>query len=169
VILRWLFGTPKRDLSDPLYAAIVAAARQPKFYADWRVPDTIDGRFDMMVLHVFLVLERLKTIGADAAPLAQALTDRFFAEMDAALREVGVGDLSVGKKVRKMAEAFYGRVSAYSSADADGLKDAIARNIFAGVDATHAADVSKWMLQARKCLTAFDLAAFERGEIKFEP
>jgi cytochrome b pre-mRNA-processing protein 3 len=171
MILRRLFGTPKRDVTDPSYAAIVAAARQPKFYATWLVPDTMDGRFDMMVLHMFLLLERLKTIGAEAEPFAQALTDRFFSEMDAALREVGVGDISVGKKVRKMAEAFYGRVSAYSAAigkNGEGLDLAIARNVFAGGDAKHAGDLAAWMMQARNVLAGADLTTIQQGQMAFE-
>ena len=112
------------------YEAIVAAARHPTFYADWGVPDTLDGRFDMIALHTFLVLDRLK--GEEPA-FRQALVDEFFADMDRSLREMGVGDLSVGKKVRKMAEAFYGRLAAYDQAlagEAAALEGALARNIF---------------------------------------
>ena len=103
------------------------------FYADWGVPDTLDGRFDMISLHAFLVLDRLK--GTEQA-FRQGLVDEFFADMDRSLREMGVGDLSVGKKVRKMAEVFYGRVAAYDQALAgpDGaLEAAIARNVFPDV------------------------------------
>jgi cytochrome b pre-mRNA-processing protein 3 len=112
------------------YEAIVAAARHPTFYADWGVPDTLDGRFDMIALYTFLVLDRLK--GEEPA-FRQALVDEFFADMDRSLREMGVGDLSVGKKVRKMAEAFYGRLAAYDQAlagEAAALEGALARNIF---------------------------------------
>ena len=97
----------------PLYEAIVAAARHPVAYAEWGVPDTLDGRFDMITLHMFLVLDRLK--GEDRA-FRQELVDEFFRDMDRSLRELGVGDLSVGKKVRKMAEVFYGRLAAYDRA-----------------------------------------------------
>ncbi len=153
MILQRLFGRKKLDPSDALYASIVAAARQEKFYADWRVPDTLDGRFEMMVLHVFLVLDRLRGFGAEADVLKQALTDRFFAEMDAALREVGVGDLAVGKKVRKMAEAFYGRATAYTGGLAKSepeLAEALKRNVFAEADATHVNTLAKWTLKARR-------------------
>lgn len=118
------------------YAAIVAAARHPRFYAEWAVPDTLDGRFDMIVLHVVLLLERLKAGDAAAAAFSQALTDELFADMDRSLREMGVGDLSVGKKVRRMAEVFYGRALAYGpplrEGDAIALAGALRRNIFAG-------------------------------------
>jgi cytochrome b pre-mRNA-processing protein 3 len=114
----------------PLYEAIVAAARHPVPYASWQVPDTVQGRFDMIILHLFLVLGRLK--GEDDA-LAQTLVDDFFADMDRSLREMGVADISVGKKVRKMAEATYGRLLAYEKAADAGaaeLAAAIARNLF---------------------------------------
>ena len=91
----------------------MAAARHPVAYAEWGVPDTLDGRFDMITLHTFLVLDRLK--GEDRA-FRQELVDEFFRDMDRSLREMGVGDLSVGKKVRKMAEVFYGRLAAYDKA-----------------------------------------------------
>lgn len=112
------------------YEAIVAAARHPVFYADWGVPDTLDGRFDMISLHTFLVLDRLKGVEKD---FRQRLVDEMFADMDRSLREMGVGDISVGKKVRKMAEVFYGRVAAYDAALAgppEALEAAIARNVF---------------------------------------
>lgn len=118
-----------------VYEAIVAAARQPTPYADWGVPDTVDGRFDMISLYLFLVLDRLKGAEGD---FRQKLTDAFFADMDRSLREMGVGDLSVAKKVRKMAEVFYGRVAAYDVALTEGreaLAAALARNVYAGAAA----------------------------------
>ena len=99
MILRRLFGRKANPIAA-VYDAIVASARQPRFYADLGVPDTLDGRFDMIVLHLFLVLDRMK--GEDEK-FRQNLTDYFFMDMDRSLREIGVGDLSVGKKVRKMA------------------------------------------------------------------
>lgn len=129
MILSRLFRK-KESPALPLYEAIVAAARHPVPYASWQVPDTVQGRFDMIILHLFLVLGRLK--GEDDA-LAQNLVDDFFADMDRSLREMGVADVSVGKKVRKMAEATYGRLLAYEKAAVVGPADlaaAIARNLF---------------------------------------
>ncbi|MFO1033036.1 MAG: ubiquinol-cytochrome C chaperone family protein [Hyphomicrobiales bacterium] len=126
----------RRNLpAQGLYGAIVAAARQPLAYAQWGVPDTVEGRFDMIILHQFLVLERLKAGGAATEALMQELTDAFFSDMDRSLREMGVGDLSVGKKVRRMAEAYHGRLQAYAASFADpaGFTEALRRNIFAGV------------------------------------
>jgi cytochrome b pre-mRNA-processing protein 3 len=169
VILKTLFGRKPADPSEALYAAIVAAARQPKFYADWRVPDTLDGRFDMLVLHMYLALERLAEFGAASETLRQALTDRFFAAMDAALREVGVGDITVGKKVRKMAEAFFGRVAAYKDAsDVEALRQALSRNIFVDADDRHAGELAGWALQARAVLKQVTLEQMTLGEVRFE-
>lgn len=124
-----------RNSVRAVYGAIVAAARHEKPYAEWGVPDTVDGRYDMIILHAVLVLERLSAEGAAAQAFAQALTDEVFADMDRSLREMGVGDLSVGKKVRRMAEIFYGRASAYrpllQAGDLGGLAQALGRNVFA--------------------------------------
>lgn len=114
-----------------LYEAIVAAARHVRFYEDMGVADTIDGRFEMIVLHLFLVLNRLKGEGVEE--LRQDLTDEFFADMDHSLRELGVSDVAVGKKVRKIAESYFGRVTAYDSALSASpkmLEEAISRNIY---------------------------------------
>jgi cytochrome b pre-mRNA-processing protein 3 len=121
-----------------VYGAIVAAARHQRLYAEWGVPDTVDGRFDMIVLHTVLVLDRLTAENEEtgAQRFAQDLTTAVFADMDRSLREMGVGDLSVGKKVRRMAEVFYGRAQAYRPAiaglDEAALAEAFYRNVFAG-------------------------------------
>jgi cytochrome b pre-mRNA-processing protein 3 len=125
-----------RNSVRAVYGAIVAAARHEKPYADWGVPDSVDGRYDMIILHAVLVLERLSSGDEAAQAFAQGLTDEVFADMDRSLREMGVGDISVGKKVRRMAEIFYGRAQAYrpllQTGDQAGLADALARNVFAG-------------------------------------
>ncbi len=153
MILKKLFAR-KPDHAERLYGAIVAAARQAKFYANWHVPDTLDGRFDMISLHVFLVLDRLRGHGKAADDMRQRLTDTFFLDMDRSLREMGVGDLSVGKKVRKMAEVFYGRVKAYAAAlEAGGdLDDALRRNVYADVDGAPVAALADWVREARSGL-----------------
>src|SRR5262245_1412590 len=116
----------------PLYAAAVAQARQPAFYAQQGVPDTVDGRFELVALHVFLVLQRLKA-EPQAAPFAQGLFDTMFGDMDRNLREMGVGDLSVGKKVKAMAQGLYGRIAAYETGLTEGdaaLQGALRRNLY---------------------------------------
>jgi cytochrome b pre-mRNA-processing protein 3 len=146
----------------------VAAARHPVFYRDWQVPDTVDGRFDMIGLHTFLVLDRLK--GAEDA-FRQALVDELFRDMDRSLREMGAGDLSVGKKVRKMAEVFYGRVAAYDQSIAVGgpeLEAAIARNVYPdGAPDGAAARLAAYAQDQRRELTAQATAAIAAGTVGF--
>lgn len=117
------------------YTAIVAQARQPHFYASLDVPDTFDGRFELVILHAILVLERLRGGSEIETAFSQDLFDLFFEDMDGTLREMGVGDVTVPKKVKKMAEAFYGRAAVYSQALADGgtqsLAQTVERNLFA--------------------------------------
>jgi cytochrome b pre-mRNA-processing protein 3 len=147
----------KANPVEELYASVVTASRQERFYQELAVPDTVDGRFDMIVLHLFVLLERLRGSGQDHAELRQGLTDAFFKDMDRSLREMGVGDLSVGKKVRMMAEAFYGRMTAYTEAVAAGetaLAAAFNRNIYAGENAEAAASLARVTLAARKTLEA---------------
>jgi cytochrome b pre-mRNA-processing protein 3 len=110
-----------------LYDQLVARARAPFFFRELGVPDSIDGRFDLMALHAWLVLERL-----DKAP-AQALTDLIFTGFDEALREQGTGDMGMGRKMKAMADAFYGRLVTYRDApDQDALAAALARNVWRG-------------------------------------
>jgi cytochrome b pre-mRNA-processing protein 3 len=119
-----------------LYAAAVAAAREPFFYTTLGVPDTLDGRFDMVGLYAFLVIQRLKRELPPGPVLAQAVFDAMFSDMDVNLREMGAGDLSVGRKVRAMWEAFHGRAAAYASAlgadDTIALDAALLRNVWRG-------------------------------------
>jgi cytochrome b pre-mRNA-processing protein 3 len=167
MILKRIFAK-KPDLSRPLYEAIVAAARREKFYLDYGVPDTVDGRFDLIALHLFLALDRLRHGEGATESFRQQLTDGFFADMDRNLREMGVGDLSVGKKVRKMAEAFYGRVKAYSAAlenDNAALRDALARNIYAEANSPHAAGLADWVVRARAALETQSIDHLMSGEV----
>jgi cytochrome b pre-mRNA-processing protein 3 len=119
---------------NAVYGDIVAAARWPVLYRDLGVPDTVMGRFEALTLHAALMLSHLKTLPPPADNLGQELVDRLFAELDAALREVGIGDVSVPKKIKKLAQAFYGRAQAYESAlaadaPALALEEALARNV----------------------------------------
>jgi cytochrome b pre-mRNA-processing protein 3 len=167
MILRRLFER-KPDPGQALYEAIVAAARQPRFYADMAVPDTVDGRFDMIALHMFLVLDRLNDGALETT--RQTLTDVFFRDMDRSLREMGVGDLSVGKKVRKMAEAFFGRLLAYKKAASESqeaLASALARNIYVDSGSEHATALAKWVLAAQASLATQSANAIVEAKVKF--
>lgn len=121
-----------------LYGALVDQARQPDFYTELGVADTVDGRFDMIALHAALVIRRLQRISDSGPKVSQEVFDLMFADMDRNLREMGVTDLGVGKQVKRMATAFYGRAEAYeeawSSADVAGLEAALRRNLFRNME-----------------------------------
>ena len=134
------------------YLSIVKQARLPELYATGGAPDNFDGRFDMMALHVHLILRRLRALGMGRSDIGQDLFDLFFKDMDQAMREAGVGDMGVGKKVQKMVEAFYGRATAYDEVldalpdtnredMASGIYDILSRNLYpdAALSARHEA------------------------------
>src|ERR1700682_3201497 len=128
--------TPVREAAERAYGRIVEHARQPGFFIDGGVPDTLDGRFELVCLHAFLYLHRLKAERPEASQLCQSFFDRMFADFDRALREIGTGDLSVGKQVKRMARAFFGRIRAYEeglAGDDSALSAALARNLFGTV------------------------------------
>lgn len=138
MVFRKLFGRdPIGDRAVSLYAAIVEQSRQPAFYLEGAVPDTVDGRFEMISLHAFLIMRHLKGRGDKAQDLSQAVFDQMFSDMDQSLREIGVGDLSVGKRVKEMAKVFYGRIVAYEAALDGGeetLEEALRRDLFGTVE-----------------------------------
>jgi cytochrome b pre-mRNA-processing protein 3 len=112
----------------------VDQARAEALYARLGAPDTIEGRFELLTLHVILLIEALRTRGGAAAPTSQALFDAYLADLDGALREMGVGDLSVGKRMRELGKAFYGRAAAYRQAfeslpDRSDLEGLIGRTV----------------------------------------
>jgi cytochrome b pre-mRNA-processing protein 3 len=119
--------------ADLAHRRVVEQARKPIFFTDYGVPDTLDGRFELICLHAFLYLHRLKGEPPPAARLCQSFFDEMFADFDRALREMGTSDLSVGKHVKRMARAFYGRIRAYEEGLAGNelaLGAALARNLF---------------------------------------
>jgi cytochrome b pre-mRNA-processing protein 3 len=161
-----------RNSVRAVYGAIVAAARHPRFYAQWGVEDSVDGRYDMIVLHAIVLLDRLAADRAVTGPFAQALTDEVFADMDRSLREMGAGDLSVGRKVRRMAEVFYGRAQAYTpplrAEDAEGLSQALYRNVFAGTGAEEGASLlAAYALRLRRHLHERPTGPILLGQIGF--
>jgi cytochrome b pre-mRNA-processing protein 3 len=122
-------GPPADAGTAALYNACVAQARDPAFYQSFGVPDTLDGRFDLLLLHAFLVMRRMN----NEQEAKQALFDLMFADMDRSLREMGVGDMSVGKKMRPMISAFYGRAKAYDAgiqSQGDDLAETLQRNLY---------------------------------------
>ena len=121
----------RAKLVRSLYAALNAQARQRTFFADFAVADSLDGRFDLVALHAWLVFERLRTAGL--ADVAHALSDAIFVGFDEALRDLGAGDMSMGRKIKQMGDAFNGRINAYGAATGeDELSAAILRNVYRG-------------------------------------
>ena len=152
-----------------LYGMIVAQARLPSFYRDYAVADAVNGRFDLIVLHLALVLDRLaREPGLQS--LGQGVFDRFCQDMDHNLRELGIGDLKVPKEMRRMGEAFYGRAQAYRAAfvadDPEALAAAVQRNIYGGEPAA-APRLAAYMREALRELSAQDSASLGRGELRF--
>jgi len=135
-----VFGLLRRNRHERagflLYGTAVISARDPYPYRELGVPDTLDGRFDLVGLNAFLLIRRLRLMPPPGAALAQAVFDAMFSDMDVNLRELGVSDLSVGKRVRAMWEAFHGRAQAYESAISAGdvaeLAEALRRNVWRG-------------------------------------
>ena len=153
-----------------LYGAIVAQARLPGFYRDYGVPDTVEGRFELIVLHLALLLDRLAEEPALRA-LGQGVFDRFCQDMDHNLREMGVGDLTVPKQMRRMGEAFYGRAQAYrvalAEADDKGLAEILTRNIYASAQGSQVHRLAAYMREAVGHLKALDQAALAAGKLRF--
>jgi cytochrome b pre-mRNA-processing protein 3 len=156
-----------RQAAEALLSALSTRARLPVFYRKFGVADTIDGRFDLLVLHTWLVLERLSQQKLDA--LAQALIDGLFIQFDEALREQGAGDMGMSRRMTKMADAFYGRLKAYGeAADVEALAEAIVRNVYRG-DASRLEEARALAIAvaaARVLVTSGDLS---QGAVDFGP
>lgn len=187
-LARWIrrrFGRDPHDAAaTALYAAAIEQARRPVFYQDpafyedpalnggMGVPDTVEGRYDLLAVHVFVVLRRLRDEGEGAKDLAQRLFDVMFRDMEANLRELGVGDLKVGKKVRELAEQFYGRAHAYEEAlsgDAEegALARALGRNVFGDEAAPGARPLAAYVRRATGRLAELETPRLVAGEVRF--
>lgn len=165
----------KSTATEPVYAvyrAIVAQSRQPRFYAEWSVPDTVTGRFDMISLHLALLFRRMRANTGPGKEFSQAVFDLFFKDMDRSLREMGAGDLAVPKKIQKMGNLFFGLLAAMSEAmdrhDQPALEAVLAKNVFDGVSGTHAVALAEYLLTADAVLATQPMDAIMAGEIAFE-
>ena len=161
--------TPSRGTIEAIYGMIVTQAREPAFYRDYAVPDTVNGRFDLLLLHLWLVLRRLKAVEGGAA-LSQGLFDRFCNDMDDNLREMGVSDLKVPKRMQAFGEAFYGRVAAYDMALTDGseaLAQAICKNILNGEHIDEARRLAAYAAATMAALDRLDAVELVGGSARF--
>ncbi len=176
-----LFKTNRlRDSAHALYSAIMGQARRPEFYLNAQIPDSFDGRFDLLVVHVFLVMRRLKQDGGEHGPrLSQYLYDVMFADMDRMWREQGVGDIGVGHRVNRMSKAFLGRIVAYETAlesgEADVLADALRRNLYGSLGGPGDPDrqavlrMVEYVRREDAALAGRPLENFVAGAIAFGP
>ena len=156
-----------------LYGAIVTQARDPRFYDSYGAPDTVLGRFDLIVLHLALLLRRLRAGGTSAGTLAQGVFDAFCRDMDHNLREMGISDQGLPRHMQRVGEAFYGRAQAYeaalgTAADEGALADALARNVYPGTaDGLCAAALARYVRNVAEVLGTQPIAALAAGVISF--
>lgn len=165
----------KNTATEPVYAvynSIVAQSRQPFFYADWGVPDTVTGRFDMISLHMALLFRRLRNEPKQIKAFSQAVFDLFFKDMDRSLREMGAGDLGVPKKIQKMGNIFFGLLAALNEAldrnDTEALVAVISRNIFDGNDSPEIRALAGYVLERDAALAAQPAQSIIAGDLRFE-
>jgi cytochrome b pre-mRNA-processing protein 3 len=167
-----LFRTPNRTIAL-LYGAIVAQARDERFYQAYRVPDTVLGRFDLIVLHLALVLRRMREGDAALRALAQRVFDAFCRDVDQNLREMGISDQGVPRQMRRVGEAFYGRAQAYDAALGESgeaaLAQALARNVYAEASEPQvaAAQLAAYVRLAVETLDRQRLEDVARGAVRF--
>ena len=169
----------RREAARCLYALAVRQAREPRLYMAGGVSDTLDGRFDLIVLHVVLLMRRLRRCGEAGRGLSQSLFDAMFDDMDRSLREMGVGDLRVGRRVKQMARAFYGRAAAYDRAldlpPGEGRREAMAvaleRNVFNDdpPPGGRVGAMARYVETVARALDGQDPAAILRGQACLPP
>jgi cytochrome b pre-mRNA-processing protein 3 len=163
-----LFQT-RPNSAGSLYGAIVAWARRPALYAELGVPDTMQGRLEMLMLHLFLVLQPLKAAGEKS--LAQDLVDRFFADVEANFREIGAIDQGLTRRIREVEEIYAGRMQAYGQSLQSkqlSLQQAVARNVYGGEDAAHAKELSDMAMRMLAQFERTPVDALKRGEVSLQ-
>lgn len=157
---RLFSGFRDKKAAFELYGKLVGQARMPQFYTAFEVADTLDGRFDMILIHMFLVQNRLKGDGEATAKLRRQLQEAMIADMDRSLREMGIGDMGIGREVKKMGVAWFGRLKAYAAAlEADDAKAeltlAVARNLYKVDEAPKAGMMAEYMIAAVQKLAGY--------------
>lgn len=165
----------KDTATEPVYAvysAIVAQSRQPIFYAQWGVPDTVTGRFDMISLHMALLFRRLRAETGSQKNFSQAVFDLFFKDMDRSLREMGVGDLGVPKRIQKMGNIFFGLLAAMNEAmdrhDSVALEGVLARNIYEGEVTPHVTALATYIMAQDQFFAGQQAKAITDGALTFK-
>lgn len=168
-LLKKIFASDSYEAAaHDAYLILVGQARQEYFYTKYGVADNLDGRFDVIVLHIFLLTSRIKN---EAPEFLRSIWEVFFSDMDRSLREMGVSDTGVGKRIKKMAQAFYGRIDAYEKniADTDSFKESLKRNLYreALVTDEQLSELVAYVTRNRDFLKTQTMEAIAKGEIKF--
>lgn len=163
---------PEHEAVRRVYSVLLKQVRKPWFYEQAGVPDSFDGRYDLLLLHVFLVVNRLVEEGPAAREFNQALFDITFADADQTLREMGIGDMGVPKHMRRMMKAFNGRMHAYAQAlEDDALEEALRRNLYGTLeklDRRHIDSIKAYCLRHIDALQAQPAADIMRGVVSLE-
>jgi len=175
-IIENIFSFSKeKKIAHKLYKTIVRQARQPVFYESCGVADTFDGRFDLISLHMILIIRRMKSDIDQSRKLSQALFDYMFDDIDLNLRELGIGDMGVLHRVKKMTKAFYGRLESYDRGleekDDAELLAALERNLYRGNDVTDAKlkTITNYTRSQSLYLDKISIGSLMEGELKFDP
>lgn len=167
--------TPHADPAKRAYAQMLQRTRAPVFYTTYGVPDSFDGRFDLLLVHLFIVIDRLAGEGEEAREFNQALFDVTFADMDQTLREMGIGDMGVPKHQRRMMKGFNGRMHAYAEALKQGegaFAIALRRNLYGTIEDTEVPDIQKIMRYIRESMAVMakkPVSDILNGEVAFAP
>jgi cytochrome b pre-mRNA-processing protein 3 len=174
IFARWRARRASRAVIEQILGEIVAAARRPALYQALQAPDRIDGRFELLTLHAGLVLRRLNALGGLADAIAQELVNSVFLHFDDTLREMGLSDIAVSKRLKTMGRAFYGRNAAYAAAlddrSAARLAEALARNVYGapGPDAAPGAGpLAFYVASLDAALAAIPMEEFATGRFRF--
>jgi len=173
-MLSWLVERRHRKrTAQNLYGSIVAQTRKPAFYGELGVPDTVEGRFELLVLHVFLVLDGLRGAGAKGEVLAQQLVDIFITDMDTTMRELGVGDMAVAKRMRSLADVFCERLADYREALSESGDKALKQSLREHLQSSASPDdaltgaLANYVLGTKQALENLPSERLEAGELKF--
>ncbi len=162
----------EKQVAYSLYTKLVEQARHPAFYSEYGVEDTIEGRFDMILLHLFLVDDRLEQAGEEYITLRRNIHEAMVTDLDRSFREIGVGDMSVGKEMKKVGNAWLGRHTVYAAAFANSeaensLTEALANNVYSGDSTAPADKLALYMIKAKQLLTSADVETMVGGNIVF--
>ncbi len=165
---------PYEQAARDVYAGLLAASRRKEFFSNYGVPDNFDGRFDLLLLHIFIVVTRMTGEGKAGQDFNQALFDATFADMDQTLREMGIGDMGIPKHMRRMMKAFNGRIHAYTEAAEQGegaLAVAVRRNLYGTLEDSEIPDVKimvRYMTQSMDKIARFSFADIAGGSVSFD-